>query len=108
MKKYTTMKQSDFDTIKQLHDLKLTGKQIQELTGRSNGVVCNVKRSNTFAEYQAIGRGYRIKPVVTSLPVAESSQPLESDLIKQLKEINSNLVLLTAAWNAQPTKKRLF
>lgn len=122
-KGFKKMRADEFEKIKGLLKYGLPQTKVCEITGRGNGTVAVIYKSANFAEYEAairaIGVKYAKKPVVAekaeaeqnpalrNLPQAKQTDSFQSQIVRELKEVNINLIRLAEAWEAKP-KMNLF
>ena len=116
-RKHTQLNDKDFETIKTLLGVGLSSIKIHEITGRSEGTIYYIKKSNSFADYQALVKAIVAKTelrkqtvlngIVPQAPVVnpESTEVKTETLLEVLKDIHKEMKRLADAWETPLQKK---
>ena len=113
----------EYDRVKQLIALKLTERQVIELTGRSTGTIHNIKNSDSWEDYKQRTRK-QLETLKKKYPTLEDKNKrpeqettsLEAGRVQvvaehqtaTLERIAKAMERLADAWESSPKRKTLF
>lgn len=87
-KKYTHLREADFNNVKTLQAMPVSNKMINQITGRAPCTLSLIAKSKDYAEYKALTDRKKkpVAPVVEAKEV-EPSRPISTKEVEMLAEL---------------------